>query len=59
VPTTDAAEADALWTKVAAKRLPLGRSVEPDDVGQAVVYLCGAGAVTGVALPVTGGEGMR
>ncbi len=55
----DPAAADALWTKVAAKRLPLGRSVEPGDIGAAVVYLCTAGAVTGVALPVTGGEGMR
>ncbi len=55
----DREKADALWSKVAAKRLPLGRSVEPEDVGRAVVYLCGAGAVTGVALPVTGGEGIR
>ena len=56
---SDPTEADRLWTKVAAKRLPLGRSVEPSDIGAAVVYLCTATAVTGVALPVTGGEGMR
>jgi NAD(P)-dependent dehydrogenase (short-subunit alcohol dehydrogenase family) len=43
----------------AAKRLPLGRSVETEDVGRAVLYLSGAGAVTGVALPVSGGEGIR
>ena len=55
----DPSAADALWTKVAAKRLPLGRSVEPGDIGAAVVYLCTAGAVTGAALPVTGGEGLR
>ncbi len=54
----DLAEADAMWTKVASKRLPLGRSVEPADIGQAVVYLCQADMVVGVALPVTGGEGM-
>ncbi len=47
-----------MWTKVARKRLPLGRSVEPEDIGQAVVYLCQADMVVGVALPVTGGEGM-
>lgn len=55
----DAEKADALWTKVAAKRLPVGRSVEPEDIGRAVAYLCGATAVTGVALPVSGGEGIR
>jgi len=55
----DPSKADALWTKVAAKRLPLGRSVEPEDIGRAVVYLCTATAVTGIALPVSGGEGIR
>jgi meso-butanediol dehydrogenase/(S,S)-butanediol dehydrogenase/diacetyl reductase len=54
----DPAKADALWSKVASKRLPLGRSVEPADIGQAVVYLCQADMVVGVALPVTGGDGM-
>ena len=54
----DLGEADEMWTKVARKRLPLGRSVEPEDIGQAVVYLCQADMVVGVALPVTGGEGM-
>jgi len=54
----DRAQADAMWTKVAGQRLPLGRSVEPEDIGQAVVFLCRADMVVGVALPVTGGEGM-
>lgn len=54
---TDSAEADTLWTKVAKKRLPLGRSVEPDDIGRAVIWLCEADMVTGVSLPVTGGDG--
>jgi NAD(P)-dependent dehydrogenase (short-subunit alcohol dehydrogenase family) len=52
----DVGEADAMWSKVAAKRLPLGRSVEPDDIGRAVVWLCQADMVTGISLPVTGGE---
>lgn len=54
----DPAAADALWTKVSQKRLPLGRSVEPADIGAAVVYLCTAGAVTAAVLSVTGGEGL-
>ena len=54
----DAAKADSLWTKVAAGRLPLGRSVEPEDIGRAVVWLCESDMVSGIALPVTGGEGL-
>ena len=54
----DVDKADATWTSVAAKRLPLGRSVEPDDIGRAVVWLCEADMVSGVAIPVTGGEGL-
>ena len=34
---------------------PLGREQTPEDIGQAVVYLCRAGNVTGVALNVAGG----
>lgn len=52
----DPSQADDLWTKVAKKRSPLGVSVEPSDIGEAVVYLCRSDAVTGVALPVTGGD---
>ena len=54
----DPDKADALWSKVAAKRLPLGRSVEPEDIGRAVVWLCESDMVVGVALPVTGGDGL-
>ncbi len=54
----DLGAADEMWTKVAEKRLPLGRSVEPEDIGQAVVFLCQAEMIVGVALPVTGGEGL-
>jgi meso-butanediol dehydrogenase/(S,S)-butanediol dehydrogenase/diacetyl reductase len=55
---TEADQADALWSQVAAKRLPLGRSVEPEDIGRAVVWLCESDMVTGVSLPVTGGDGL-
>ena len=39
---------------------PQGRLVQPDEVAAAVLYLCGPGsdAITGVALPVAGGEVM-
>ena len=53
----DFGKADEVWTQVAAGRLPLGRSVEPDDIGRAVVWLSQADMVTGIAVPVTGGEG--
>jgi meso-butanediol dehydrogenase/(S,S)-butanediol dehydrogenase/diacetyl reductase len=55
----DPEQADALWTEVAAKRLPFGRSVEPEDIGRAVVFLCAAEMISGVVLPVTGGEDLR
>ena len=51
----DDAKADALWTRVSAERAPLGLSVEPSHIGDAVVYLCQADTLTGVALPVTAG----
>jgi NAD(P)-dependent dehydrogenase (short-subunit alcohol dehydrogenase family) len=39
----------------AATRIPLRRDQTPDDIGEAVVYLCQADNVTGVALNVAGG----
>ncbi len=36
--------------------LPLGRTGRSEDVNRAVLYLVGAGYVTGVVLPVDGGE---
>ncbi len=54
----DLDEADAMWTKVSRKRLPLGRSVEPSDIGRAVVWLCVAEMVVGIALRVSGGSGL-
>lgn len=35
---------------------PQGRMVQPEEVADAMLYLCGAAAVNGVALPVAGGE---
>lgn len=54
----DPAAADASWTKFGEQRLPLGRSVEPADIGRAVVWLCESEMVVGIALPVTGGDGL-
>jgi NAD(P)-dependent dehydrogenase (short-subunit alcohol dehydrogenase family) len=41
---------------LAHSQTPLGRSSTPEDVGQAVVYLAGASAVTGATLLVDGGQ---
>ena len=54
----DPVQADAAWTRVGEKTGPLGRSVEPTDIGQAVVWLCESDMVVGIALPVTGGSGL-
>lgn len=51
-------EADARWTEIAKKVVPLGRSVEPEDIGRSVVGLCSAEMVTGAIVPVTGGESL-
>ena len=37
------------------KRTPQGRMAEPEEIAEAVVYLCGAGHVTGQVLAVDGG----
>jgi 3-hydroxybutyrate dehydrogenase len=41
-----------------ARANPQGRLIMPDEVAEAVVFLCGPGAasITGTALPVAGGE---
>jgi meso-butanediol dehydrogenase/(S,S)-butanediol dehydrogenase/diacetyl reductase len=52
----DERKADAVWTKVSEQRAPLGMSVEPEHIGEAVVYLCSASTLTGVALPITAGD---
>ena len=40
------------------KDVPMGRLIQPQEVAAAVLYLCSpdAGAVTGTALAVAGGE---
>lgn len=48
-------EAQELFNKISAERVPLGRPQTPDDIGQAAVYLARADNVTGVALNVAGG----
>ena len=40
------------------QQVPLGREQTPEDIGEAVVYLCRAENVTGVALTVAGGRVM-
>lgn len=55
---TDPEEADAAWTRVGHSMGRLGRSVEPEDIGRAVVWLCESDMVVGIALPVTGGDGL-
>jgi NAD(P)-dependent dehydrogenase (short-subunit alcohol dehydrogenase family) len=39
-----------------AKSLPLERGPSPEDIAAAVLYLAGAASVTGVTLPVDGGQ---
>ena len=43
------------WRKLGAS-VPLGRPGDPSMIGHAVVFLAEADYVTGVALPVDGGE---
>ncbi len=49
-------EGDARWTRLGQESLPIGRSVEPSDIGEAVVWLCRSDVVVGIALPVAGGN---
>lgn len=41
-----------------SKRIPRGRTGEPEDVGRAVAFLAEHEFVTGAVLPVDGGEGL-
>ena len=40
------------------ERTPLRHSGSPDDVGRAVIYFAESDFITGVVLPVDGGEGL-
>jgi NAD(P)-dependent dehydrogenase (short-subunit alcohol dehydrogenase family) len=44
------------WERFTRERVPLGRPQTAEDIGEAVVYLCRADNVTGVALNVNGGS---
>jgi meso-butanediol dehydrogenase/(S,S)-butanediol dehydrogenase/diacetyl reductase len=46
---------DEAWERFVRERIPLGRPQTPEDIGEAVVYLCRADNVTGEALVVSGG----
>lgn len=47
------------WERYVRERVPLGRPQSPDDIGQAVVFLCRADNISGEALNVTGGSELR
>jgi NAD(P)-dependent dehydrogenase (short-subunit alcohol dehydrogenase family) len=49
---------DEEWAKL-GKRTPLQRTGTPEDVARAVAYLAREDFITGVALPVDGGEHLR
>jgi len=46
------------WDAMLKRDVPLGREQTPQDMGQAVVFLCKADNITGVALSVSGGTEM-
>jgi NAD(P)-dependent dehydrogenase (short-subunit alcohol dehydrogenase family) len=46
---------DAQWAQM-GNDLPLKRNGNPEDVGRGVVYLCRNSFLTGVLLPINGGE---
>jgi meso-butanediol dehydrogenase/(S,S)-butanediol dehydrogenase/diacetyl reductase len=46
------------WQEWIATRVPLGRGQTPEDMGEAVVFLCRAENITGEALNVSGGSEM-
>jgi NAD(P)-dependent dehydrogenase (short-subunit alcohol dehydrogenase family) len=46
------------WDAMLKRDVPLGREQTPQDMGQAVVFLCKADNVTGLALNVSGGTEM-
>jgi meso-butanediol dehydrogenase/(S,S)-butanediol dehydrogenase/diacetyl reductase len=45
-----------LLTEAVLPRMPLGRIQTPDDIGDAVVYLCSADNVSGTSINVSGGS---
>ncbi len=55
IAATTGRDADQARANLAAHN-PQRRLVQPQEVAEAVLYLCLAGAVNGVALPIAGGE---
>jgi meso-butanediol dehydrogenase/(S,S)-butanediol dehydrogenase/diacetyl reductase len=49
---------DDAWERFVRERIPLGRPQTPEDIGEAVVYLCRAENVTGETVNVSGGSEM-
>lgn len=47
------------WAQFMKQRVPLGRPQTPEDIGQAVVFLCKADNITGESVNVTGGSEMN
>jgi len=47
------------WEAMLKRDVPLGREQTPEDMGHAVVFLCKADNITGVALNVSGGTEMH
>ena len=56
-PLTQALQEDEGRSQAILERTPLGRWGEPEDVAQAVVFLCSPAAafITGTIMPVDGG----
>jgi NAD(P)-dependent dehydrogenase (short-subunit alcohol dehydrogenase family) len=50
---------DEAWERYIKDSVPLGRPQTPEDIGQAVVFLCQADNITGEAVNVTGGTVMH
>lgn len=46
------------WEGMLKRDVPLGREQTPQDMGQAVVFLCKADNITGIAMSVSGGTEM-
>lgn len=47
------------WQKIGESQTLLGHAGTPEDVARAVAYLCGENFLTGVLLPVNGGEHLK
>jgi NAD(P)-dependent dehydrogenase (short-subunit alcohol dehydrogenase family) len=49
---------DEAWERYIKERVPLGRPQTPEDIGQAVVFLCRSDNITGESINVSGGTEM-